>query len=330
MKTRRLGRTELEVPVVTFGAWAIGGWQWGGSDDAAAVAAIRRALDVGMTAVDTAPIYGFGHSEHVVGAALAGRRDEAIVMTKAGLRWDDPRGPLFFEFDDEHGRRVKVHRNSRPDSIRHEVDKSLVRLGVERIDLLQIHWHDATTPIADTMGALAELRTEGKLREIGVSNYSPEQLVEAQASLGDVPLASTQPRYSLIFRDIEDDVLPAARELGLGTLVYSPLAQGLLTGKVGPERVFAADDLRRNKEEFSPEGRALVAAALAHAVQPIADRHGATLAQVALAWTASQPGVTSAIAGARSARQVEENAAAGDLELDPDELATIVAAFPRR
>jgi aryl-alcohol dehydrogenase-like predicted oxidoreductase len=330
MKTRKLGRTELEVPVIAFGAWAAGGWMWGGTDDAAAVAAIRRGIELGMDAVDTAPIYGFGHSERVVGAAIAGRRDEVVVMTKAGLRWDDDRGELFFEYTDDHGRARKVFRNSRPDSIRHEAMQSLARLGVDHLDLLQVHWPDATTPIADTMGVLAELRDEGKVREVGVSNYSPDQLAEAQRALGDVPLASTQPCYSLVFRNIEVDVLPAARELGLGTLVYSPLAQGLLTGTVDPDRVFPEGDQRRGKEEFSPEGRRLVNEALGRAVRPVAERHGATLAQVALAWTVAQPGVTSALAGARTARQVAENAGAGDLELTADELRAIGEAFPRR
>lgn len=327
MKMRRLGASELDLPVVTFGAWAIGGWQWGGTDDDAARAAIGAALDAGTTAIDTAPVYGFGHSERVVGAALAGRRDEALVLTKAGLRWDDERGPLAFEGRDHLGHPRRVHRNSRPDSVRFEVEESLRRLGTDRIDLLQIHWPDPTTPIAETMGELLRLRAEGKVREIGVSNYTPEEMGEARAALGDVPLASDQPRYSLVRREIEADVLPYAREAGVGLIVYSPLEQGLLTGKVPADRDFPETDGRHGRPTFRISNRALVNATLREVVQPVADARGATLAQVALAWVLAQPGVTSVIAGARDPGQARENAAAGELELAPGDIATIGRAF---
>ncbi len=327
MRERPLGSTGIQLPCVTFGAWALGGWAWGGAEDDRSLEALRAGFDAGMTAVDTAPMYGFGRSEEVVGRALAGRREEVRVLTKVGLRWDDGRGELFFETAGPDGKGVRVHRNSRPDSVRLEVERSLKRLGVERLDLVQVHWPDPTTPIAATMGALLELRSEGKLEAIGVSNYSVEQCQEARAALGDVPLAANQVRYSLLTREIEGDVLPWCADAGVGVLAYSPLEQGLLTGAVGPERRFPPDDIRARSPLFSVENRRAVLATLERAVAPIALRHGATLVQVVLAWTAQREGVTSVLAGARDVEQARENAAAGALILSEEERAAIDAAF---
>ena len=327
MQYRKLGRSSLEVPVVTFGAWAIGGFNWGGTDDGLARDAIRAALDCGMTAIDTAPVYGFGHSERVVGEAIRGRRDEVLILTKAGLRWDDERGKLAFEGKDDDGNPRKIYFNCRPDSVRAEVEASLGRLGVEHVDLLQIHWPDETTPIPDTMGALAELHREGKIRAVGVSNYTPEMMAEAQEALGDVPLASDQPRYSLVRREIEADVLPYAREHEVGLVVYSPLEQGLLTGRVPADRGFPDNDGRAKRPSFRPENRAKVNGVLDEVCRPIAEQHGITLGQLSLAWLLGQDGVTAVLAGARNPEQVQENAGAGDVRLTSDELARIRAAF---
>ena len=327
MRRRRLGATDIEVPVLAFGAYAIGGWYWGESDDAAAVDALRAAVDRGMNAVDTAPVYGLGHSEELVGRALRGRRDEVVLMTKVGMRWDDPRGPLAAEVTPPGGRRVPVRANLRPDSVRAEVEASLGRLGVEHVDLVQVHRPDPETPIADTMGALAELRAEGKLGAIGVSNYTVAQIEEARRALGDVPLASDQPPYGLLDRGIERDLLPYARATDLGILAYSPLAQGLLTGAVTAERVFPETDGRSRGTRFLPGNRARVNALLREVVSPIAAARGATVAQVVLAWTIAQPGVTCALVGARDPGQVRENAAAAAVELSPEELARIGEPF---
>ncbi len=327
MRMRRLGRSGLEVPEISFGAWTIGGWCWGGCEEEGAVRAIQEGIEAGMCAVDTAPMYGFGRSERIVGRAVRGRAEEVVLMTKAGLRWDDPAGEPFFETEGEDGRKVSVHRNARPESLRVEVDRSLERLGVERIDLLQIHWPDPTTPVAETMGGLLELRAEGKVREIGVSNYTVPMMVEAQAALGEVPLASDQPPYNLVRRGIERDVLPFAREREVGILAYSPLEQGLLTGEVPAGRTFSPGDERGRRGTFQPRSRAAVNDALERVVRPLAELRDATLAQVVLAWTAAQPGVTSVLAGARSPEQARENAAAGALELSTGELRTIGAIF---
>jgi aryl-alcohol dehydrogenase-like predicted oxidoreductase len=327
MRSRRLGRSDIEVPLITLGAWAIGGWNWGGSDDGEAVYAIQAAIDCGMNAIDTAPVYGFGHSERVVGRALAGRRDRAIVMTKVGLRWDDDEGDFYFETNDRDGRKVSVRKNGRAASVKWEVERSLERLGVETIDLVQVHWPDPKTPIAETMGALLDLRSRGKVRAIGVSNFSVELMKAAQTALGDVPLASDQPKYSLVARDIEREILPFARSNGIGVVVYSPLEQGLLTGAVTKERSFPSTDGRRKRWTFTPENRRRVNEVLSRVVRPIASKHSAAIGQVVLAWTVAQPGVTSAIAGVRTRDQARENAAAGELELAPEELASIRAAF---
>ena len=327
MQYRQLGSSDLKVPVVTFGAWAIGGWYWGGTDDDQAVRAIHAAIDHGMTAIDTAPVYGFGRSERVVGRAIRDRRDKVIVMTKIGLRWDDDRGEPFFDTVDQDGVKRAVHRNARPWSVKQEVEESLKRLGVETIDLIQVHWPDPQTPIESTMAALVELMRVGRVRAIGVSNYSVAQLKEARAALGDVPLASLQPKYSLVAREIEGELLPFCRAENVGVIVYSPLEQGLLTGTVSETRTFDTTDGRHKRPTFMPENRALVNATLRRVVQPIAGRHGATIGQTVIAWTVAQPGVTSAIVGARTPEQAIENAKAGDIVLTAGELAEIRTAF---
>jgi aryl-alcohol dehydrogenase-like predicted oxidoreductase len=327
MQHAKLGRTELELPIVSLGTWAIGGWYWGGSDDEESIRAIREAIELGTTAIDTAPVYGFGHSEKIVGKAIQDRRDKVLLMTKVGLRWDDPRGDVYFDTVDAHGRELRVRKNARPDSVKLEVERSLERMKVQVIDLVQLHWPDPATPIAETMGALLELRKQGKLRAIGVCNYDAAQMAEASRALGDVPLASNQIKYSLVARRAEQEVLPWAREHEVGVLAYSPLEQGLLSGKIDEKRRFASDDGRTKRATFKPENRVKVRAALARAVEPVAKRHGRSIAEVVLAWTAAQAGVTSVLAGARTVQHARENAAAGDLVLTGEERAAIAAAF---
>ncbi len=317
METRRLGQTDIYVPPVIFGAWAIGGWYWGGSDDEQAVAAIRAAVDRGMNAIDTAPVYGRGHSERIVGRAIRGIRDQVVIMTKVGLRWDDRRGALFFEAVDPDGSRWPVHRNLRPDSIRHEVERSLDRLGVDVIDVLQVHWPDPSTPVEETMEAMARLVQEGKVRAIGVSNFRRPLLERARTALREagIPLASLQPHYSLLHRRIEDEELPWCRVHGVGVVAYSPMERGLLTGRVTMDRTFPPGDGRNEDPLFREDNRRRILAALKRA-DAIARDLDCTLAQLALAWVHSQPGVTAAIAGCRTPEQVEENAHAGEITLD--------------
>ncbi len=327
MRHRSLGQSELKTPVVVFGAWAIGGWYWGGTDDVQAVHAIHAAIDHGMNAIDTAPVYGFGRSEEVVGRAIRDRRDRVVVMTKVGLRWDEAVGEPYFDTVDQDGVKRSVRRHAGAASVKREVESSLKRLGIDVIDLVQVHWPDPMTPIPETMGALSELRAEGKIRAIGVSNYSVPMLKEAQAALGALPLASDQPKYNLVSRDAEKELLPYCADHHVGVIVYSPLEQGLLTGRVSASRAFAADDGRSKRPTFTAQNRALVNGVLDSVVRPIAERHRSTIGQVVIAWTVAQRGVTAAIVGARTPEQAIENAAAGDLVLDPRELADIRAAF---
>jgi aryl-alcohol dehydrogenase-like predicted oxidoreductase len=319
MEYRQLGQSGVRVTKVALGAWAIGGWLWGGTDDEKAVAGIRRALDLGMTTLDTAPVYGFGHSETVVGRAIQGRRGEVQLLTKFGLRWDLEKGTAHFDTQDGEGRPIRIRKYAGRRSVLEECDRSLRRLGTDCIDLYQHHWPDPSTPIEETFDACARLLKAGKVRAVGVSNYSAEQMEEARKV---VPLASDQPPYSMVNRDIEGDVLPWCREHGVGVLAYSPLQNGLLSGKVGLDRVFPKTDLRSRSPYFTMENRRRVLALL-DALGPTAARHGATLAQLVIAWTVRQPGITAALVGVRNAKQAEENARAADLALSGEDLAAI-------
>jgi aryl-alcohol dehydrogenase-like predicted oxidoreductase len=319
-----LGRSGVRVSRVVFGAMAHGT----GADEAQRIATLRAAIAAGITSIDTAPLYDFGACEQLVGRAVMGLRERVQLLTKVGLRWDDPHGQVLFRFHDAQGREQAVRRNSRPDSIRLEVERSLQRLATDVLDLVQIHQPDPDTPIADSIGALLQLRAEGKLRAIGVSNFSAAQMAQAQAALGVVPLASNQVHYSLLERWPEVDVLPHARAQAIGVLAYSPLAQGLLAG--GTQRAaFTAGDGRGSDPRFHPDNRARVQAAIDRAVVPIAHAHGASVAQVALAWLLAQPGLSAVIVGASSAEQVRANAAAAELVLGSDELRAIGNAFAR-
>jgi aryl-alcohol dehydrogenase-like predicted oxidoreductase len=265
-------------------------------------------------------------------ANALGRRDRVLVLTKLGLRWDDTQGQLWFETKDQNGVPRSVYRTARPESVRHEVEQSLRRLRIECIDLMQVHWPDAATPIEDTMGALLDLRRQGLVREIGLSNHGVDLLVRAKRALagteqGRVPLASTQPKYSLLARDVERDVLPWCHDESVGVLVYSPLEQGLLTGKVPASRSFDSTDGRHKRATFEAANRAKVNQVVESVLRPMAETHRATCAQVALAWVIAQPGVTAAIAGARTAAQAEENAGAAALQLSALELAQVRKAF---
>ena len=318
---RKLGLSGIDVSAVGFGAWAIGGWMWGGADESQAVDAIHAALDHGVTLIDTAPIYGFGHSEQLVGRAIRGRRDQVVLATKCGLVWDREQGDFFFHANAEgltQGPSERmIHKCLDPKSIRDEVERSLVRLGVEHIDLYQTHWQESTTAISDTMAALMKLRDEGKIRAIGACNATMIQLAEYGS------LDADQEKYSLLDREMEQNgSLAYCRRQGIGMLPYSPLANGLLTGKIQPDRQFNPGDLRRGNRRFTPENIRHINALL-DGLRPMAQRHNATIAQLVIAWTCSQPGVTCVLCGARNAEQAVENAKAGTIELSPEEVEQI-------
>jgi methylglyoxal reductase len=318
--TRAIGASGIGASSVGLGTWAIGGWMWGGTDEAAAIGAIRASLDAGVSLIDTAPAYGMGRSEEIVGAAIAGRRDEVSLVTKCGLVWHTDKGRHFF---DQSGK--PVHRHLGRESIRHEIDESLKRLRTDRIDLYITHWQDPTTPVAETMGALEDLKREGKIRAIGASNLS---LADLEAYLAVGGLDAIQEQYSMVHRDIEQSLLPLCVANRVSVLSYSSLALGLLTGKIGPERKFNGDDLRISDPRFSVASREKIAA-FASEIAPVADAHDASTAQIVIAWTLAQPGIDFSLCGARNAEQARENARAGQLRLGPEELQAITAAADR-
>jgi methylglyoxal reductase len=321
MLHRKLGSSGIDVSAVGFGAWAIGGWMWGGADEDQAIAAIHAALDGGINLIDTAPIYGYGHSEEVVAKAIRGRREKVVLATKCGLIWDREEGEFHFHANQEgitmRASERKVFKCNRPDSIRQELERSLTRLGTTYVDLYQTHWQESTTPIADTMAALVKLRDEGKIRAIGVSNANLEQLT----AYG--PIDSDQEKYSLLDRNLErNGMMEYCRGQNIAVLAYSPLANGLLTGKIRPDRKYAPGDLRLGNRRFTAASIERVNGMLDE-IRPIAERHQATIGQVVIAWTYMQPGMTCVLCGARNPEQAIENAAAGRIELSADEVKTI-------
>lgn len=321
MLYRKLGATNIEISTVGFGAWAIGGWMWGGTDEGQAIQAIHAASDQGINLIDTAPAYGFGRSEEIVGRAIAGRRDRVVLATKCGLIWDREEGQFFFH-SDRYGAvsgpaEKKIYRCLRPASIRAELEASLRRLGTDYVDLYQTHWQDPTTPIAQTMEALVDLKEKGKIRAIGVSNASLDDL----NAYG--PIDTDQERYSLLERAVQTGgSLDYCRRHQIGVLAYSPLDNGLLTGKIRPDREYGRGDLRKTNPRFQPAAVRQTNAML-EGIRPIAERHGVSIAQVVIAWTISQPGITSALCGARNPQQAAENAAAAQVPLAPEELRAI-------
>ncbi len=314
MLTRPIGASGIEASVIGLGTWAIGGWMWGGTDEAQSIDAIQCSVDEGVTLIDTAPAYGQGRAEEIVGKALRGRREKVILATKCGLVWHTQKGTHFFDVDGQ-----PVHRYLGKDGIIHEVEQSLKRLGTDYIDHYITHWQDPTTPIAETMEALEILKTQGKIRSIGASNTSIED-INAYVAAGQ--LDAIQEEYSMVKRDIEQTLLPVAIAHKVSALSYSSLALGLLSGKMTPDRTFDGDDQRKDNPRFSSENRKKVQA-LMDEILPVAESHNATLAQTIIAWTLQQPGITFSLCGARNADQARENAQAGRLRLTPDDIAKI-------
>ncbi len=317
---RRIGASEVAAPPVGLGTWAIGGWMWGGTDEGQSIEAIRTAVDEGVTLIDTAPAYGQGLAEELVGKAIKGRRDEVVIATKCGLVWHTAQGRHFFDYSGQ-----PVHRYLGRDGIFYEVEQSLRRLGTDYIDHYITHWQDPTTPIAETMDALIDLKKQGKIRSIGASNVSADELC---AYIATGHLDAIQEEYSMARRGLEETLLPLCRENGVSVLSYSSLSRGLLTGKVGPDRQFEGDDQRRTDPHFSPANRGKVAGLMAE-IAPIAARHGATAAQVVIAWTIGRPGITFALCGARNIAQSRENAAAARIDLSDQETKAIGEAVER-
>jgi aryl-alcohol dehydrogenase-like predicted oxidoreductase len=312
MQTKQLGNSDLQITPIGFGAWAIGGsgwaFAWGAQEDQQSIEAIHRALDLGVNWIDTAAIYGLGHSEEVVARALKGVSNRPYIFTKCSLIWDDNR---------EMGRSLKA------DSIRREVEASLRRLQVETIDLYQIHWPIPDPDIEEGWTTLAKLKEEGKVRYIGVSNFNVEQLKRAQAI---APVTSLQPPYSLVNPAVEEAILPFCQENNTGVIVYSPMQSGLLTGAMSAERIAAMpeDDWRKRNGEFQ-EPRLTRNLKLVEFLKQIGEPHRRSPGEVAIAWTLRHPAVTAAIVGGRNAKQVEGIIGAADFRLSAEELQQIEA-----
>ncbi len=320
MKLIKLGNSDVRITPIAFGAWAAGGWMWGGNDHNESVEAVRKSVELGVTTIDTAPIYGFGLSEKIVGEAIRGfRRDQVQILTKFGMRWDSDQGEFAFDSTDADGKPVKIHRYAGRESVIRECEQSLQRLGTDYIDLLQIHWNDGTTPIHETMEAVAQLLKDGKIRAAGVCNYDARQTETARQT---VPIASNQVPYSMVKRDIEQELVPYCVENQVAILAYSPLQRGLLTGKIQPGHVFAEGDHRPTTSFFKPENIARTNVIL-EKLRPLAADKNATLSQLVIQWTLRQPGITCALVGARNAQQAEQNAAAAHLVLTDSDISFI-------
>lgn len=312
MKKVQLPASDVKITPITFGAWAIGGWFWGGAEEKESIKAIEAAISSGMTTIDTAPVYGFGQSEEFVAKAIKGKRNKVEILTKFGLVWNQTSGHLHYEKTyDNNGNEVALYRLGRKESVIKECEDSLRRLGTDYIDLFQQHWPDNSTPVDETMEALEILKTQGKIRAGGVSNYSAKEMLQAEKY---IKLTSNQVPYSMVNRNIEDDMVPFCMANNKAIIVYSPLQRGVLTGKITPNYKFNAGDHRPGTPFFKEPNLSRINRFLSK-IKPIADKHNATLAQLVLQWTLQQPGITCVLAGARNEKQVLENLAAYNIVL---------------
>lgn len=314
---RKIANSDLELSAITFGAWAVGGWMWGGNERKDSIDAIRASYDEGVTSIDTAPIYGQGESEEILAEAMQGiSRDKYQILTKFGIRWDTIKGEFFMKTKDNQGNDIDAYKYSGRDSIIKECEDSLRRLKTDYIDLYQIHTPDNTTPIQESMEAVESLIKAGKVRYAGVSNYSAAQWEEADKYTNVI---SNQVPYSMVKREIEKDAVPYALQHGKSILAYSPLQRGLLTGKVTPVYQFEEGDHRKGHFFFSEENLKNVNGFL-NKIKPMADDKGVTLSQLVLRWTIAQPAIDVALVGARNAQQSVQNAKAVNVQLSAEEV----------
>ncbi|MFH6958953.1 aldo/keto reductase [Flavobacterium aquidurense] len=326
MEYRKLGNTELELSTITYGAFAIGGNMWGGNEKADSIASIHASIDHGVTTIDTAPFYGFGLSEEMIGEALKTQdRSKVQLLTKFGLVWDgsnNQKGEFFFDAED-NGKKIPVYKYASKNSIIKEVEESLKRLQTDYIDLLQIHWPDATTPISETMEALEALIQQGKIRAAGVSNYSLSQVQEAQKT---IQLASNQVPYSMLNRAIESDLIPYTTAENIGIIAYSPMERGLLTGKYFTDSKLKDNDHRNG---YFGQFNLQKVKTLVEELSSLANAKHISISQLVLRWTTLQKGITIVLAGARNAEQAISNAKTFDFDLSISELDFINQAIAK-
>jgi len=317
MEYRKIGNSDLALSVITFGAWAAGGWMWGSTDRNDAINAIKASYDLGVTSIDTAPIYGQGDSEEIVGDAIKGiSRDKLQLVTKFGMRWDLAKGDFGFKSKNNDGKEIDIYKYAGKESVIYECEQSLKRLGTDYIDLYQIHWPDLTTPISETFEAVSRLIEQGKVRYAGVCNYDVAQLKEVGQTL---QIISNQIPFSMVNRGVEAETVPYCIENNKSVLAYSPMERGLLTGKMTADYQFEEGDHRQGNKFFSPESIEKTNAFLAK-IKPLADEKNATLSQLVLRWTVERPGITIALVGARNEKQAVQNAGAINVKLNAEEI----------
>lgn len=323
MNYKKLKGTDIEISSLIYGAFAIGGWFWGGADENEAIRAIESAIENGVTTIDTAPVYGMGHSETVVGNTIKNKRDQVQILTKFGMIWDKQSGDFAFDTKDNSGNALKVYKFNGKQSVIEECERSLRRLQTDYIDLYQMHWPESTTLIEETMEALYILKDQGKIRAGGVCNCPVDILQSANKSF---PIVTNQVAYSMVNREIEKDVVPYCLEQGIGILPHTALQKGLLTGKIKPGHKFNAGDHRPNTFFFEKENHQKVMNIL-ESISCIAASRQISMAQLAINWTMQQPAVTAVLVGARNVAQMTDNVKATTFTLDADELKIINSAL---
>lgn len=308
MLYRELGKSGINASVVGIGTWSISGWRWGGAQLSDSIKAMHASFDAGVNFIDTAPVYGLGYAEKIVSESIKGRRNKVVIATKCGLRWDKTKDSDEIE--------STIHTNLNPKSIKYELEKSLKRLGTDYIDLYQTHWPDKDTPIAETMNTLIKLKNDGYIRAIGVSNVSKNQLKQY---VDHGVIDTDQEKYNMIERQSEKENIPFCIDNNISFIAYSPLAQGLLTGKCGPERNFSKDDDRSTDPLFSVKNRKRIHAKLVQS-KPIADKYDLTLSQLAISRALAQKGITHVLCGARTDKQALENAKSAAVNIDKQDM----------
>jgi len=316
LKYVKFGSTSIETSAIGLGTWAIGGWAWGGTDEKNLINAVNGALESGVNLIDTAPMYGKGLSEEIIGKAIKGKRDKVVLATKCGLIWHTKAGVYFFDYESTG---EKVYKYLKKESIEYELNNSLKRLGTDYIDLYQTHWQDSTTPIEEIMEALLTLKDKGKIRAIGVCNASFEELKEYERY---GKFDTNQGKYSLLDRNIENEIMPWCIGKNISIIAYGSLSKGMLTGKLRADRKFKNGDHRIGKKRFSVYNIAKTNDLIVKFLKPVADKHNCSIGNIATAWLLKNPRVI-ALCGARNEKQAIENAAGADIKLDESDLEEI-------
>lgn len=326
MKYFSIGSGKLRISRIITGTWQMGGWYFGKSDRKESLNSIQASLDAGINTFDTAPVYGFGRSEEILGEAMRGRRDKFVVLNKCGLRWNSSDGKFFFEVPDFEGKKYSVYRNLRKESIIYECEQSLLRLNTDYIDLYQIHWPDPSIPISDAAEAMEHLISQGKILNVGVSNFSVQNTVDFRNVLDNLDVVSVQEKFNLIDRKALTNKIPYCKKNKISFLAYSPLEQGLLTGKFSKNNDFSEGDYREGKFSSKPDSYDLISRAKEE-LSDLIQKYGCSLANLSLSWLLNISGVSAVICGARTEKQAIENSRSSNLEIEDEDFKKIEKVF---